>query len=225
MDSSAATVYAVVRYGPGDDLLHVLVGPENGWRPRPVDQRFDPSRWWFIYHEPAEVMDQLAMVLSRPECPALDSLSADRGKDPGAGVLLSRVVDIIVQGTAALRHSDVVAAAVRAHAAVAPSDDDLGLRGLVRGRVTSATRDKTVTAVVERRRRHDKYGKLVSRRTKYHVHDEYNIALEGDTVEFIECAPISKQKHHRLVRVVRSRVGTKPDWSVRMFGARDRVMA
>jgi small subunit ribosomal protein S17 len=35
----------------------------------------------------------------------------------------------------------------------------------------------------------------------YHAHDEQNIANVGDEVTIVECRPISKLKHWRLVRV------------------------
>ena len=52
------------------------------------------------------------------------------------------------------------------------------------------------------RARHAKYGKYLKRRTVLHAHDEKNEAKEGDTVEVAECRPLSKTKHHRLVRIV-----------------------
>ena len=35
-----------------------------------------------------------------------------------------------------------------------------------------------------------------------HAHDEKNEANEGDTVEIAECRPLSRTKHHRLMKVV-----------------------
>jgi small subunit ribosomal protein S17 len=40
-----------------------------------------------------------------------------------------------------------------------------------------------------------------------HVHDPGNEARTGDTVEFMACRPISKQKSWRLIRVVKKAVG------------------
>jgi len=51
--------------------------------------------------------------------------------------------------------------------------------------------------------KHPKYGKYIRRRTKLYAHDEENLAKIGDQVEIMECRPISKTKHWRLVRVVR----------------------
>jgi small subunit ribosomal protein S17 len=70
------------------------------------------------------------------------------------------------------------------------------------GVVTSAKADKTLKVQVNYQTRHEKYGKYLTRRTVLHVHDEKNEAREGDIVEVAECRPMSKTKHHRLVRVV-----------------------
>jgi small subunit ribosomal protein S17 len=70
------------------------------------------------------------------------------------------------------------------------------------GVVASDKGDKTIKVVVNFQTRHEKYGKFLKRRTTYAAHDEKNEAREGDTVEIAECRPMSKTKHHRLVRVV-----------------------
>jgi small subunit ribosomal protein S17 len=72
----------------------------------------------------------------------------------------------------------------------------------IRGVVASDKGDKTIKVVVAYQTRHEKYGKYLKRRTVLHAHDEKNDAKEGDTVEIAECRPISKTKHHRLLRVV-----------------------
>lgn len=72
----------------------------------------------------------------------------------------------------------------------------------IRGVVSSDKGDKTIRVLVEYQTRHEKYGKYLKRRTVLHAHDETNDAKEGDTVEIAECRPISKTKHHRLLRVV-----------------------
>jgi small subunit ribosomal protein S17 len=73
---------------------------------------------------------------------------------------------------------------------------------LVRGVVASDKGDKTIKVVVAYQTRHEKYGKYLKRRSVLHAHDEKNEAKEGDTVELAECRPLSKTKHHRLVRIV-----------------------
>ena len=70
------------------------------------------------------------------------------------------------------------------------------------GIVASDKGNKTIKVVVNYQTRHEKYGKYLKRRTVLHAHDEANDAKEGDTVEIAECRPLSKTKHHRLVRVI-----------------------
>ena len=72
----------------------------------------------------------------------------------------------------------------------------------IRGVVASDKGNKTIKVVVDYQTRHPKYSKYLKRRTVLHAHDEQNDAREGDTVEITECRPLSKTKHHRLLRVV-----------------------
>lgn len=62
------------------------------------------------------------------------------------------------------------------------------------GRVVSDKRSKTVTVLVERRVRHELYGKIIGRSRKYHAHDEKGEYKMGDMVEIAEGRPISKTK-------------------------------
>jgi small subunit ribosomal protein S17 len=70
------------------------------------------------------------------------------------------------------------------------------------GVVASDKGNKTIKVVVNYQMRHEKYGKYLKRRTVLHAHDEANDAKLGDTVELAECRPLSKTKHHRLVRII-----------------------
>ncbi len=70
------------------------------------------------------------------------------------------------------------------------------------GRVISDKMDKTVTVLVERKVKHPLYGKFIKRSTKFHVHDEGNVAKEGDTVMIKACRPMSKTKCWSLVKVL-----------------------
>ena len=70
------------------------------------------------------------------------------------------------------------------------------------GVVASDKGDKTIKVIVNFQTKHPKYGKYLQRRTVLHAHDEKNEAKEGDRVELAECRPLSKTKHHRLVRIV-----------------------
>jgi small subunit ribosomal protein S17 len=69
------------------------------------------------------------------------------------------------------------------------------------GRVSSDRMDKTVTVVVERQVMHPVIGKVVTRSKKYHAHNEGNDAKTGDKVVIEECAPISRTKAWKVVRV------------------------
>jgi small subunit ribosomal protein S17 len=70
------------------------------------------------------------------------------------------------------------------------------------GRVVSDKRSKTVTVLVERRVKHELYGKIVARSRKYHAHDEDGSYHMGDTVEIAETRPISKTKNWVVTRLV-----------------------
>ena len=70
------------------------------------------------------------------------------------------------------------------------------------GKVVSDQRAKTITVLIERRTKHELYGKIVARTSKYHAHDENNECKLGDVVEISECRPISKTKAWRVKRLV-----------------------
>jgi len=70
------------------------------------------------------------------------------------------------------------------------------------GRVVSDQRSKTITVLVERRAKHELYGKIVARSRKYHAHDENNEYKMGDVVEIAEGRPISKTKAWVVTRLV-----------------------
>lgn len=70
------------------------------------------------------------------------------------------------------------------------------------GRVVSDKMDKTVTVLVERRVKHELYGKFITRSKKYHAHDEKNEFHTGDTVTIEESRPLSKTKSWRVAALV-----------------------
>ena len=69
------------------------------------------------------------------------------------------------------------------------------------GRVVSDKMDKTATVLVERRVKHQMYGKILTRSSKIKVHDEKNEAKAGDLVTISESRPKSKCKSWILVSV------------------------
>ncbi|MBP7501603.1 30S ribosomal protein S17 [Aquabacterium sp.] len=70
------------------------------------------------------------------------------------------------------------------------------------GKVVSDARAKTVTVLVERRAKHELYGKIVAKSRKYHAHDENNEFKIGDVVEICESRPLSKTKSWVVTRLV-----------------------
>lgn len=62
---------------------------------------------------------------------------------------------------------------------------------------------KTIHVAIERRVPHPRYNKVQEKTTKLAVHwDETQPIAKGDKVEIMETRPISKTKHHVLVRKV-----------------------
>jgi small subunit ribosomal protein S17 len=70
------------------------------------------------------------------------------------------------------------------------------------GKVVSDKRAKTITVLVERRVKHELYGKIIGRSSKYHAHDEKGEYKMGDVVEITESRPISKTKSWVVTRLV-----------------------
>lgn len=79
---------------------------------------------------------------------------------------------------------------------------DRNARKVRQGIVVSDARDKTVTVEIVDSVRHPKYGKVMRRTKKFHVHDEANDAHNGDTVRIVETRPLSKSKRWRIEEVV-----------------------
>ena len=72
------------------------------------------------------------------------------------------------------------------------------------GKVVSDKRDKTVTVLIERRAKHELYGKIVARSSRYHAHDENDQYKLGDMVEIAESRPYSKTKSWVVTRLVQA---------------------
>jgi small subunit ribosomal protein S17 len=69
------------------------------------------------------------------------------------------------------------------------------------GVVVSKSGNKSIVVLVEMRRRHAKYGKVLWHSSKFHVHDEQNAAKVGDRVRIAECRPMSRTKRWRVLEV------------------------
>lgn len=81
------------------------------------------------------------------------------------------------------------------------------VKKILEGVVVSDKMHKTVVVCVTYKFKHSLLGKIVNHSKRYKVHDEKNEAKVGDKVEIIECRPLSKTKHMRLLCVVGDRAG------------------
>jgi small subunit ribosomal protein S17 len=70
----------------------------------------------------------------------------------------------------------------------------------LQGVVISDKMDKTIIVRVDRVKVHPKYKKYYRVKRNYKVHDEKNEFHVGDNVLFVECRPISKEKHWRVLK-------------------------
>jgi small subunit ribosomal protein S17 len=70
------------------------------------------------------------------------------------------------------------------------------------GRVMSNRMDKTVIVQVERKKRHQLYGKVITMRKKYKAHDAENACQIGDLVSMIESRPLSKEKRWMVTEIL-----------------------
>ena len=71
-----------------------------------------------------------------------------------------------------------------------------------RGYVVSDKMDKTIVVLVEDRKKHPLYGKVMRVSTKVKAHDENNTAGIGDLVLISETRPLSATKNWRLVEIL-----------------------
>lgn len=81
----------------------------------------------------------------------------------------------------------------------AASEKTAPIKRKFEGVVISDKMDKTIVVRVDRVRKHPKYKKRYTVSKKYRVHDEKNQFQEGDTVNFMECRPLSKGKRWRVL--------------------------
>ncbi len=72
-------------------------------------------------------------------------------------------------------------------------------QGLV---VNAGTMAKTVVVAVTYMVKAPKIGKVVKKTKKFKAHDENNECGIGDTVIIMETRPLSKEKYHRVVKIV-----------------------
>ena len=75
-------------------------------------------------------------------------------------------------------------------------------RRVKQGRVASDKMDKSIVVVTETRVPHPVYGKIVRKSVRFKAHDEKKEYKVGDIVVIEECAPISKDKHFKVISKV-----------------------
>lgn len=71
------------------------------------------------------------------------------------------------------------------------------------GEVVSTKMQKTIVVVVEMRKAHPKYKRIMRTRKKFYAHDEDQAARLGDVVRIRESRPLSKLKRWQLEEIVR----------------------
>ena len=70
------------------------------------------------------------------------------------------------------------------------------------GTVVSDKMDKTAVVLIEDRKPHPLYKKIVKRSMRLKAHDEGNQCGVGDRVRIMETRPLSKDKRWRLVEII-----------------------
>ena len=70
------------------------------------------------------------------------------------------------------------------------------------GVVTSNKMEKSIVVSIERKVKHELYGKFLKKTSKFTAHDEKIDCNEGDTVKIMETRPMSKNKNWRLVEII-----------------------
>lgn len=78
----------------------------------------------------------------------------------------------------------------------------MGTKAEIQGVVVSDKMDQSVVVAVERRVRHQLYGKIQRRTSKFMAHDPSNDAKMGDVVAIVETRPLSRRKRWAVIRVV-----------------------
>ena len=89
-----------------------------------------------------------------------------------------------------------------ARAPKAVKEVDRGYRKSRQGYVVSDKMDKTIVVLLEDRKKHPLYGKVLRVSKKVKAHDETNSAGIGDLVVINETRPIAATKNWRLVEIL-----------------------
>ena len=73
----------------------------------------------------------------------------------------------------------------------------------IKGKVVSASMDKSISVAIERRIKHPLYNKYISKTTKIMAHDQNNDCKVGDIVSLNEIRPMSKRKSWVLSEIIK----------------------
>lgn len=74
----------------------------------------------------------------------------------------------------------------------------------LRGIVMSTKMQNTVVVRVETKYRHPVYKKIVVRHKNFKAHNEDKSVKTEDMVEIEETRPISKEKHFKVIKIIKS---------------------
>lgn len=85
----------------------------------------------------------------------------------------------------------------------------MGKRKEFTGKVISDKMQKTVIVRVMRMSRHPKYNRIIKKYNKFKAHDEKSAAKAGDTVRIQETRPLSRDKHFRIIEILKKAENTK----------------
>lgn len=72
----------------------------------------------------------------------------------------------------------------------------------ITGVVVSALVPHAVTVEIESRSQHPRYKKTITQTKRIHAHNEIEGIQKGDMVEIRPCRPVSKTKHHEVVKKI-----------------------
>lgn len=73
---------------------------------------------------------------------------------------------------------------------------------IIQGRVVSDKNDKTRVILIETLITHPLFKKSMRKSKRIKIHDERNESKEGDLVSAIETRPLSREKRHRLYKIL-----------------------
>jgi small subunit ribosomal protein S17 len=82
----------------------------------------------------------------------------------------------------------------------------MGNRKELSGEVVSNKMEKTVVVKVRRMVKHPLYGRYIRRSTNLKAHDEKGACQPGDSVRIRESRPISKDKHWKVIKIVKASI-------------------